>query len=106
VSLAPEVAKCHASLAISLATLNHFRREAVEHFQRAIELDQWNPLTYLQLAELYEAMQLPWRAAPLYSKILEMDPIHDVARQRLAAIDDKTNKNARLATASLFSKKR
>jgi curved DNA-binding protein CbpA len=106
VSLAPEVAKYHASLAISLATLNHFRREAVEHFQRAIELDRWNPLTYLQLGELYEAMQLPWRAGPLYSKILEMDPIHDVARQRLAAIDDKANKNERLATASLFSKKR
>jgi len=106
VSLAPEVAKYHASLAISLATLNHFRREAVEHFQRAIELDRWNPLTYLQLGELYEAMQLPWRAGPLYSKILEMDPIHDVARQRLAAIDDKANKNARLATVSLFSKKR
>jgi tetratricopeptide (TPR) repeat protein len=106
VSLAPEVAKYHASLAMSLATLNHFRREAVEHFQRAIELDQWNPLAYLQLGELYEAMQLPWRAAPLYSKILEMDPIHDVARQRLAAINDKANKNARPATASLFSKKR
>jgi curved DNA-binding protein CbpA len=106
VSLAPEVAKYHASLAISLATLNHFRREAVEHFQRAIELDRWNPLTYLQLGELYEAMQLPWRAGPLYSKILEMDPLHDVARQRLAAMDDKANKNERLATASLFSKKR
>jgi len=30
VRLAPEVARYHASLAISLATLNHFRREAVE----------------------------------------------------------------------------
>jgi curved DNA-binding protein CbpA len=35
VNLAPEIAKYHASLATSLATLNHFRREAVEHFQKS-----------------------------------------------------------------------
>jgi tetratricopeptide (TPR) repeat protein len=106
VILAPEAAKYHASLATSLATLNHFRREAVEHFQKAIELDQWNPLAYLQLGELYEAMQLPWRAVPLYSKLLEIDPSHDVARQRLQAIDHKANKKARLATESFFHRKR
>jgi|ERR1700693_5275805 len=69
VSISPEVAKYHASLVTSLATLGHFRREAVEHFQKAIELGQWNPLAYLQLGELYEAMQLPWRAGPLHSKV-------------------------------------
>jgi curved DNA-binding protein CbpA len=106
VSLAPEVSKYHASLATSLATLKHFRREAVEHFQKAIELDQWDPLAYLQLGELYETMQLPWRAGPLYSKVLDMDPDHVVARHRLAAIDDNANKKSRLAMASLFSKKR
>jgi hypothetical protein len=57
----------------------------------------------VRLGELYEAMQLPWRAAPLYSKILEIDPIHDVARQRLAMIDDKKDKKVRLATASFFN---
>jgi tetratricopeptide (TPR) repeat protein len=106
VILAPEVAKYHASLATGLATLNHFRREAVEHFQKAIEIDQWNPLAYLQLGELYDAMQLPWRAAPLYSKVLEIDPGHGVTRQRLEAIDHKANKKARLATASFFKRKR
>ena len=106
VNLAPEVAKYHVSLATSLATLNHFRREAVEHFQKAIELDHWDPLAYLQLGELYETMQLPWRAGPLYSKVLEMDPGHVVARQRLAAIDDSANKKSRLPMVSLFGKKR
>jgi tetratricopeptide (TPR) repeat protein len=105
VNLAPEVARYHASLAASLATLSHFRRDAVEHFQRAIELDQWGPFAYLQLGELFEAMQLPWRAGPLYSKVLEMDPGHSVARQRLAVIDGKANKKAGLAMSSLFSKK-
>jgi tetratricopeptide (TPR) repeat protein len=106
VNLSPEVGKYHVALAASLATLNHFRRDAVEHFQRAIELDQWDPLAYLQLGKLYEDMQLPWRAGPLYSKVLEMDPGHIVARQRLGAIDNQANKKVGLATASLFSKKR
>jgi tetratricopeptide (TPR) repeat protein len=106
VILAPEVAKYHASLTTGLATLNHFRREAVEHLQKAIELDRWNPLAYLQLGELYEAMQLPWRAEPLYTKVLEIDPGHEVARQRLEAIDNKATKKARLATASFFNRKR
>jgi tetratricopeptide (TPR) repeat protein len=105
VNLAPEIAKYHVSLATSLATLNHFRREAVEHFQKAIELDQWDPLAYLQLGELYETLQLPWRAGPLYSKVLEMDPGHGVARQSLAPIDDSANKKSRLPMVSLFGKK-
>jgi tetratricopeptide (TPR) repeat protein len=91
-TLSPEVAKYHVALATSLATLSQFRREAVEHLQRAIEPDQWDPLAYLRLGKLYEEMQLPWRAGPLYSKVLEMDPGHSVARQRLAAIDDQANR--------------
>jgi curved DNA-binding protein CbpA len=106
VNLAPEMAKYRVSLASSLAALKHFRREAVEQFQKAIELDQWNPMAYLHLGELYETMQLPWRAGPLYSKVLEMEPGHDVARQRLTVIENKANKKTRLATTSSFKKKR
>jgi tetratricopeptide (TPR) repeat protein len=106
VNLSPEVAKYHVSLATNLATVNHFRRDAVEHFQRAIGLEQWDPLAYLQLGQLYEATQLPWRAEQLHSKVLEMDPGHSVARQRLAVIYGKANKKAGLAMGSLFSRKR
>jgi tetratricopeptide (TPR) repeat protein len=77
------------SLTTSLSTLKHFRRDAVEHFQKGIELAQWNPIAYMQLGELYEAMELPWRAGPLYSKVLKMDPSHGAARHRLALMDDK-----------------
>jgi len=100
------MAKYRVSLASSLAALKHFRREAVEQFQKAIELDQWNPMAYLHLGELYETMQLPWRVGPLYSKVLEMEPGHDVARQRLTVIENKANKKTRLATTSFFKKKR
>jgi len=30
--------------------------------------------TYFQFGELYEAMGLPWRAVPLYRRVLEIDP--------------------------------
>jgi hypothetical protein len=93
-------------LASSLGTLDHFRHEGVEHFQKAIELDQWNPGAYLQLGELYEAMQLPWRVEPRCSKVLEIDPSHEVARRRLTVIADKAGTKARLATKSFFKKRR
>jgi tetratricopeptide (TPR) repeat protein len=105
VNLAPDVAKYRVSLAASLTALTHHRREAVEQFQKAIELDPWNTGAYLQFGELYEAMQLPWRAQPLYSKILEIDPDHVLAHQRLARIDAKEKKKKAPRMARLFSKK-
>lgn len=105
VNLAPDVAKYRVSLAASLTALTHHRREAVEQFQKAIELDPWNTGAYLQFGELYEAMQLPWRAQPLYSKILEIDPDHVLAHQRLARIDAKEKKKKAPRMAHLFSKK-
>jgi hypothetical protein len=43
-----------------------------------------NTAVFVQFAELYEEMQLPSRARPLYSKILEINPLHAQARERLA----------------------
>jgi tetratricopeptide (TPR) repeat protein len=85
----------------------HHRREAVEHFQKAIELDQWNTDAYLQCGELYEIMKLPWRAASLYSKILEFDPGHVLARQRLARSEstEKGMSKKKASRAKLFSRK-
>src|SRR5450755_2668260 len=49
-------------LAANLATATHHRREAIQHFEKAIELDPWNPGPFLKFAELHEVTQLPWRA--------------------------------------------
>ena len=89
VELAPNVAKHHAMLARSLAAFQQYRQDAVHHFNLAIELDQWNTSTYFQFGELYEAMGLPWRAVPLYRRILEIDPEHAKALDRLAALETK-----------------
>ena len=90
VEIAPDVAKHHAMLARSLAAFPQYRQDAVRHFSLAIELDQWNTSAYFQFGELYEAMGLPWRAVPHYRRILEIDPEHAKAIERLAALEDET----------------
>ena len=88
VELAPDVAEYQALLARSLAALPQYRREAIRHFEKAIELDEWNTSAYFQFAELYEVMRLPWRSVPLYRKILEIDPDHNKALERLRALEE------------------
>jgi len=92
VEIAPDVAKHHAMLARSLAAFPQYRQDAVRHFSLAIELDQWNTSAYFQFGELYEVMGLPWRAVPHYRRILEIDPEHAKAIERLAALEDDAPK--------------
>jgi tetratricopeptide (TPR) repeat protein len=85
--MAPEEAKYRALLARSLGTIPQYRNEAIQQFERAIELDPWNTTAFVQFAELYEEMQLPSRALPLYSKVLEINPLHGKARERFVELE-------------------
>ena len=106
VELEPEVAKYHAMLARSLAVIPQYRQEAIHHFSVAIEQDEWNTSTYFQFGELYEVMRLPWRAMPLYRKILEIDPEHTKALERLSALEEKPEAPREKSFISrLFSRK-
>jgi tetratricopeptide (TPR) repeat protein len=87
VAIAPAVVKYHAILARSLAGVPQYHQEAIQQFEKAIELDDWNTSVYFQFAELYEVMRLPLSAIPLYQKILEIDPEHSKARERLREVE-------------------
>jgi tetratricopeptide (TPR) repeat protein len=87
VAIAPAVVKYHAVLARSLAEVPQYRQEAIQQFEKAIELDDWNTSVYFQFAELYEVMRLPASAIPLYRKILEIDPEHSKAREGLREVE-------------------
>jgi len=87
VAMAPAVAKYHAILARSLAELPQYHQEAIQQFERAIELDTWNTSVYFQFAELCEVMRLPSNAIGLYRKILEIDPEHSKARERVRDVE-------------------
>src|SRR6266849_2087198 len=104
VEIAPDVAKHHAMLARSLAAIPQYRQDAVRHFSLAIELDEWNTSTYFQFGELYEVMRLPWRAVPLYRRILEIDPEHTKAIERLAALETDRDPVKPISERSLVSR--
>ncbi|HVH73053.1 MAG TPA: DnaJ domain-containing protein [Candidatus Dormibacteraeota bacterium] len=89
VEIAPDVAQYHAILARGLAAGPQDRQEAIQQFEKAIELDAGNTSVYFQFAELYEEMRLPSRAIPLYRKILEIDPEHSKARERLRRLESE-----------------
>ena len=84
VDIAPSEAKYRALLARSLGTVPQYRNEAIDQFERAVELDPLNVNVIFQFAELYEEMQMASRARGLYNKILEINPLHVKARERLA----------------------
>src|SRR2546422_8482199 len=62
VEIEPDSSKYQALLGRSLAAVPQYRREAAEHFHRAIELDSLNTFAHFQFAKLLEEMGLPWRA--------------------------------------------
>jgi tetratricopeptide (TPR) repeat protein len=106
VETAPEQALYRAMLAHSLGTLPQFHNEAIEHFQKAIDLDPWREPVYVQFAQLLETMQLVGQARTAYSKLLEINPSHAKACERLAALDaaEKSEKPAAMISR-WFSRK-
>ncbi len=103
----PNSSKYHALLARSLAVVPQYRREAVGHFERALELDPLNAWAHFQFAKLYEELKLPWRARTHYEKVLELDHDHTSARARLRAIhaaQGKPRKAGRNILARLLSR--
>jgi len=89
VDLMPDSGKYQAMLARSLGTVLVYKDEAIFHFQRAIELDPWNTEAYFHFGELYETLKLPWRAHPLYVKILEISPEHTGALEKIDSLSKK-----------------
>ena len=104
---APERALYHAMLARSLATLSQCRNEAIEHFQKAIDLDPWRESVYVQFAELLEKMQLSGRTRAVYTKLVEINPTHAKACERLAALEaEEKGKRPSALISGLFGRKR
>jgi curved DNA-binding protein CbpA len=106
VETAPEQALYRAMLARSLGTVPQYRNEAIEQFQKAIDLDPWRESVYVAFAELFETLRLAGRARAVYSKLLEINPTHAKACDRLAALaaQEKGEKSTPLMS-HLFRKK-
>ncbi len=72
-----------AMLGRCLSAIPEYRREAIEQFERAIELDPRNLAAHLHYGELLEQMRAPARARSHYLRVLELDPTHWEALERL-----------------------
>jgi len=101
VQAAPDSSRYHALLARSLAAVPQYRREAMEHFEKAIALDPTNVQACFQLAEVFIELKLPWRARALYEEVLAIDPANRKARELASALDsaeeEKDKKDPTLA---------
>ncbi|HEY4741182.1 MAG TPA: DnaJ domain-containing protein [Candidatus Acidoferrales bacterium] len=106
VEASPGNAVYHALLARSLSTVPQYRKEAIVHFRKAIELDPWKETVYIQFAELCEKMELPDLTRAVYSKLLEVNPAHPEALERLEAIEaGRKGKKAQPLISQLLGKK-
>lgn len=90
----PHCSSYRAMLGESLAQVPEYRREAVEQFEKAIELDPRNLMAYLRYAQLLEQVNMPWRARALYVRVLELDRNHREARARLTFLDATAPRHA------------
>jgi len=74
-------------LAQSLSRNPKWRRNAEEHFKKALGLDPFDTESLVGLAELYEAVGLARRAQALYAEAVEIDPGNAIFRMKLTALE-------------------
>ena len=80
---APEKAPYHNLLAQALVKNPRWRKQAEEHFQKAITLDPFEIESYVHLGELYESMGFMTRAKKVYQEALRYDGSNEVIREKL-----------------------
>jgi tetratricopeptide (TPR) repeat protein len=94
VELDPQSARCHALLGRSLSVVPAYRRDAIEHYEKALQLDSLNTAVYFYLGKLYEEMKLPWRASLCYERVLEIDPENANAQEELRRLNPAKDEKA------------
>ena len=70
-----------------LSAIPEYRREAIQQFERAIQLDPRNLNAHFYYANLLERMKLPGRAKGHYQRVLELDMNHGEAREALIRLN-------------------
>lgn len=82
----PNSSSHRAMLGRCLSSIPEYRREAVQQFEMAIELDPRNLTAHLHYGELLEHLNVPWRARSQYLRVLELEPNHWDARDRVGRL--------------------
>jgi tetratricopeptide (TPR) repeat protein len=101
VRLNPHKAAYRKLLANSLAKNPHWLKEAEEHLQKVIEMDQFDVESFVSLGEIYEKSGMGTRAIKMFQKALDFDPNNETAREKLHG----KKKGAIEGIKTFFSKK-
>jgi len=102
IEVEPHCSEYRTMLGRSLAAVPEYRHEAVEQFEKAIDLDSLNVEAHFQYAQLLERMHFTWRARSHYVRILEVDAFHIQARERLTKLNVKSPRA--MSRSSLLSR--
>lgn len=65
---------------------NGMLKEAIRYFEQAVKNDQNNTRILLQLAVAYEKLELLDKAKETYHRILSIDDLNSIARQKIRLI--------------------
>jgi curved DNA-binding protein CbpA len=79
----PDCSSHRTMLGRCLSSIPEYSGEAVEQFEKAVELDPRNLDAHFYCGELFEDLKMPGRARSHYLRVLELDANHWEARQRL-----------------------
>jgi curved DNA-binding protein CbpA len=95
-------------LALTEMKIPAFLRRAEEHFLKAIELEPWNPESYVGLGLLYKQEGLNLKATKQFQKALEYDGDHEAALRELESLtaDQKKTGLKGLFSTKLFGSKK
>ena len=83
VRLNPNKTAYRKLLANSLAKNPHWLKEAEEHLQKVVEMDQFDVESYVSLGEIYEKSGMVTRAVKMFQIALDFDPNNETAREKL-----------------------
>jgi len=84
--LYPDTARYHHYLGSAQSEIPRLRKEAEQHFLKAIHLEQTNPESYLGLGKLYVKVNLHKRAEAQFCEALHWDPENAEALQQLQSL--------------------
>jgi hypothetical protein len=87
VEIQPNSSQYRELLARSLAAVPSYRTEAIEQFEKAIEINPLSAAAHLQIAGLYQGIKRYSQARVHYEKVLGLDPENGKAREGLRLLD-------------------
>ena len=96
VRLEPINARYRFWLGMALAKNPKWRREAEEHFVKAIEIDQFKAEYSAGLGTLYKEVGLKKRAQGQFNRALQLEPDNEAALEGLRSLSDTGTKTTKL----------